>query len=208
MRRHQVNEYGFWTIGLHWLIALLIFGLLGLGFIMRRTAIDPALQFSLYQWHKSVGLVVLGLAVLNGLHWLAARHPAPVPTLGPIERRASLATHLGLALLCLVVPVAGWAVASTTPLNIPTFFFELVVIPPLPLGRSEAGENFWSLVHASTAYLLLALAALHVAAALYHHFVRHDEVLLRMLGRKGPQGGNVRLASPAPQPAPREGRKQ
>ncbi|MFD1327560.1 cytochrome b [Mycoplana ramosa] len=201
MRRHQVNGYGFWAIGLHWLIALLILGLIGLGFVMRRTAIDPALQFSLYQWHKSIGLVVLGLAVLRGLIWFVARHPEPVASLGPIERRASLATHVVLALLCLVVPVAGWAVASTTPLNIPTFFFNLVVIPPLPLGRSEAGEDFWSLIHAGTAYLLLALAALHAAAALYHHFIRHDEVLSRMLGREG-------SISPAAQPRPTRGRKQ
>lgn len=201
MRRHQVNGYGFWAIGLHWLIALLILGLIGLGFVMRRTAIDPALQFSLYQWHKSIGLVVLGLAVLRGLIWFVARHPEPVASLGPIERRASLATHVVLALLCLVVPVAGWAVASTTPLNIPTFFFNLVVIPPLPLGRSEAGEDFWSLIHAGTAYLLLALAALHAAAALYHHFIRHDEVLARMLGREG-------SISPAAQPRPTRGRKQ
>lgn len=201
MRRHPVHEYGNLAIVLHWLIALMIFGLLGLGFVMRRTAIDPALQFWLYQWHKSIGLVVLGLAALNGLHWLVARHPEPVPSLAPIERQASLVTHVTLALLCLVVPVAGWAVASTTPLNIPTFFFDLVVIPPLPFGRSEAGEEFWSLVHAGAAYLLLALAALHAAAALYHHFIRRDEVLLRMLGREGSD-------FPAAQPGPREGRKQ
>ncbi|HVK91681.1 MAG TPA: cytochrome b/b6 domain-containing protein [Mycoplana sp.] len=205
MRHKQVNEYGIWAIGLHWLIALLILGLIGLGFVMRRTAIDPALQFSLYQWHKSIGLVVLGLAVLRGLIWFVARHPAPVPSLGPIERRASLATHLALALLCLVVPVAGWAIASTTPLNIPTFFFDLVVIPPLPLGRSEAGEDFWSLVHAGTAYLLLALAALHAAAALYHHFVRDDEVLLRMLGRRRAEKGPAPAACA---PGGREGAEQ
>lgn len=208
MRRDRVYGYGVWAIGLHWLIALLILGLIGLGFVMRRTAVDPALQFSLYQWHKSVGLVVLALAVLRGLIWLVGRHPEAVASLGPVERRAALATHLTLALLCLVVPLAGWAVASATPLNIPTFFFDLVVIPPLPLGRSEAGEDFWSLVHAGAAYLLLVLAALHAAAALYHHFVRRDEVLSRMLKRTGPHGPHPAPASPAPNPLQREGSKQ
>lgn len=183
MRTRRKDGYGALSIGLHWLIAVLVIGLIGLGFLMRRTTIDPVLQFSLYQWHKSLGLTVLALAGLRALLWLGSRHPAPLPSLGPIERRVSRTTHLLLALMCLVVPMAGWAVASTTTLNIPTFLFDVVVIPPLPMGRSEAAEAFWSVVHAYAAYLLLGLAALHAAAALHHHFVRRDAVLLRMLGR-------------------------
>ncbi|MBD9371468.1 cytochrome b [Rhizobium sp. ARZ01] len=179
----QGSGYGALAIALHWLIALMILGLVGLGFVMRRMAIDPALQFSLYQWHKSIGIAALGLACLRAALWLFTRHPPPVPSLSPIERKASHATHVALALLSLAVPVAGWAVASTSTLNIPTFFFNLVVIPSLPLARSGAAEDFWTLVHASAAYVLLGLAVFHAAAALYHHFVRRDEVLLRMLGR-------------------------
>lgn len=179
----QGSGYGTLAICLHWLIALTILGLVGLGFVMRRLAIDPTLQFSLYQWHKSLGIAALGLAGLRAALWLFTRHPAPVPSLSPLERKASHATHIALALLSLAVPLAGWAVASTSTLNIPTFFFNLVVIPSLPLSRSGAAEDFWTWVHAAAAYALLGLAVLHTTAALYHHFIRRDEVLLRMLGR-------------------------
>lgn len=193
MRNQQDDGYGFVAICLHWLIAGLVLGLVAVGFSMRSDSIDPALQFSLYQWHKSFGLLALALAGLRLLLWLVAGRAAPDPDLGIIERRVSTATHLLLGVLCLLVPLAGWAVASTTTLNIPTFLFNLVVIPPLPMARSADAEGFWSWVHAITAYALLGLAALHAAAALFHHLVRRDGVLMRMLGR--------RAVEPAPPPA-------
>ncbi|SOC35460.1 cytochrome b561 [Rhizobium subbaraonis] len=199
MRKQRDDGYGIVAICLHWLIAALVLGLVALGFAMRRAGIDPALQFSLYQWHKSFGLLALSLAGLRLLLWLAAGRVAPDPDLGIIERRASTATHLLLGLLCLLVPLAGWAVASTTTLNIPTFLFNIVVIPPLPMARSVDAEGFWSWVHATTAYTLLGLAALHSAAALFHHLVRREGVLMRMLRR--------RAVEPAPPPA-NEGRER
>lgn len=186
------TPYGTVAICLHWLIAALVLALIGTGFAMRRTEIDPALQFSLYQWHKSLGLTVLVLAALREIHWLVARHPEPVADLGPIERQASRTTHVVLAILCLLVPLSGWAVASTSTLAIPTLLFDVVLVPALPFERSAAGEAFWSLVHAWSAYLLLALAALHAAAALHHHFIRRNAVLLRMLGRPAAGGSSGR----------------
>ena len=182
MLRSRKDRFGAVAIILHWTIAMLILGLIGLGFVMRRLPVDPALQFSLYQWHKSIGLTALALAVIRLLWWAVDRHPAPVASLGPLERKASRTMHIALAALAVAVPLAGWAVASTSTLNIPTFYFDLVVIPHLPLDKTAEAEAFWSTAHAAGAYLLLALAALHAGAAFYHHFRRRDEVLTRMLG--------------------------
>ncbi|QRM54680.1 cytochrome b [Sinorhizobium sp. BG8] len=191
MARDRDTGFGWVAIGLHWLIAVLILGLIALGFVMRRMKIDPLLQFSLYQWHKSIGLVVLGLALLRVLWWILRGHPAAVAGLGPLERRASVATHVGLAILTLAVPLAGWAVASTSTLNIPTFFFNLFVFPHLPLAQTESAETFWTEVHALAAYVMLGLVGLHAAAAFHHHLFRKDEVLTRMLGiRRRPDAAN------------------
>ncbi|WP_322885407.1 cytochrome b [Sinorhizobium medicae] len=181
MLRNSKDRFGTVTIVLHWTIAVLILGLLLTGLVMRRTEIDPALQFSLYQWHKSFGFIALGLAALQALRWLVERSPAPPPTLGPMEQMASRAAHLSLIALALLVPLAGWAVASASTLAIPSFFFNLIVIPHLPLPRSETSEAFFALAHATLAYATLALVAVHAAAAIYHHFLRRDEVLVRML---------------------------
>ncbi|PLU28854.1 cytochrome b [Sinorhizobium medicae] len=144
MLRNSKDRFGTVTIVLHWTIAVLILGLLLTGLVMRRTEIDPALQFSLYQWHKSFGFIALGLAALQALRWLVERSPAPPPTLGPMEQMASRAAHLSLIALALLVPLAGWAVASASTLAIPSFFFNLIVIPHLPLPRSETSEAFFA----------------------------------------------------------------
>ncbi|AUX76085.1 cytochrome b [Sinorhizobium fredii] len=181
MLRNRENGFGTVTIVLHWTIALLILGLMFVGFAMRRIELDPALQFSLYQWHKSLGFTALGLALLRALWWLAERTPQPVPGLHPFEYAAARQTHRILILLGVIVPLAGWAVASASTLNMPSFYFNIIVIPHLPLPHSESAEAFWARTHALLAYVMLVLVAIHAVAALYHQFVRGDDVLIRML---------------------------
>jgi cytochrome b561 len=182
MLRDRQDTFGWGTIVLHWMIALLIVGLIVLGYVMTRPDIDPELQFSLYQWHKSFGMTALALAFIRLVWWLANIHPDPVASLSALERRASSVTHAFLLALTIAVPLAGWAIASTSTLNIPTLFFNRVLIPHLPMEKSEAAEIFWSDAHAWLAYGLAGLVVLHAGAALLHHFWQGDEVLRRMLG--------------------------
>ena len=156
-------------------------GIIGVG----EATIPDMLQFNLFQWHKSFGFTVLALSAIRILWWLAGRHPAPVAGLSTLEKQASSLVHILLACLTLAVPVTGWALASTSTLNIPSFFFDLVVIPHLPLEKSVAAETTWTTAHAVFAYSLGALALLHAGAAFHHHFIRRDAVLVRMLrGRR------------------------
>lgn len=182
MLRNRQDAFGWGTIVLHWMIALLIVGLIVLGYVMTRPDIDPELQFSLYQWHKSFGMTALALAFTRLVWWLANIHPDPVASLSSLERRASSVTHAFLLALTIAVPLAGWAIASTSTLNIPTLFFNRWLIPHLPMEKSEAAETFWSNAHAWLAYGLAGLVLLHTGAALLHHFWHRDDVLRRMLG--------------------------
>ncbi|CCE95658.1 Cytochrome b561 homolog 1 [Sinorhizobium fredii HH103] len=181
MLRNSDHGFGTVTIVLHWTIALLILGLLLIGFVMRRTEIDPALQFSLYQWHKSFGFTALGAGLVRAIWWLVERSPRPVPGLRPLEHVAARETHRILITLGFLTPLAGWAVASASTLNIPSFYFNIIVIPHLPLPQSDSSEAFWAFTHALLAYAMLALVVVHAAAALYHQFIRGDAVLMRML---------------------------
>ncbi|WP_457582991.1 cytochrome b [Ensifer canadensis] len=184
MLQNSKSGFGWVTIILHWLIAVSILGLLALGFVMRRLSLDPALQFSLYQWHKSFGFTLLALAALRAVWHVVARQPRAPSGLSALERRAARTTHAILIGLTIAVPLAGWAVASTSTLNIPSFYFDWFVIPHLPMAKSEAAESFWTSAHSILAYATLGLVALHAMAALYHHLVRGDEVLLRMLSTR------------------------
>ncbi|GGE09025.1 cytochrome b561 [Aureimonas endophytica] len=182
--RNDRAGYGGVAILLHWAIALVFLGEWPLGMLTQRSAEDPALQFELYQWHKSVGFLILALALPRLVWSLASRRPAPAGGLGPAEILASRAVHQALLALSVAVPLAGWAIASSSPLRIPSYVFDLVVVPPLPLGVSDAAEAFWSELHAILAYAAGALVLLHASAALAHQFVRRDAVLRRMLPRR------------------------
>lgn len=182
--RHSADRYDLLTIILHWLIAALILGLIVLGFVMIRPSIDPSLQFSLFQWHKSFGMLALLLAAIRLVHSLIFVRVRPVAGMFPLEHLGAKMMHHVLLLLAVAVPVAGWMIASVSPLDIPTFAFNLVVIPHLPVPKSDAAEAWWTTVHAVLAYSTLALVCLHSGAALYHHYRRHDDVLTRMLGNR------------------------
>ncbi|MBP1842368.1 cytochrome b561 [Rhizobium petrolearium] len=191
--RHPADYYNPLTIILHWLIALIILGLIVLGFVMTRPSIDPSLQFSLFQWHKSFGILALLLAAIRFIHSLALVRVRPAAGMSPLEHRAAKMMHHALLVLAVGVPLAGWMVASVSPLEIPTFAFNLVVVPHLPVPKSDAAEAWWTMAHAVLAYSMLALVFLHSGAALYHHYRRHDDVLTRIFGgRRHPVKTSIR----------------
>lgn len=181
MWRNTRDTYGLVAKTLHWLVALLFVCQLPLGYLTQASASDPALQFELYQWHKSLGFLTLGLAVPRLCWWIVSLHPAALPTMTRPERLAARLVHRLLLLLTLLVPLAGWGVVSSSPLNIPSYAFDLVVVPNLPLAVSDAAEALWSRMHAVLAYAAALLVLGHAAAALYHHAVRRDDTLRRML---------------------------
>jgi cytochrome b561 len=181
MWRNGPASYGIVSIALHWAIAFLFLAEIPLGYAMTHIGNAPVLQFQLYQWHKSIGFLVLALAIPR-LLWIVFS-PAPHPPAGltPAERAGAKAAKIALYAFTIAVPLAGWAIASVTPLQIPSFVFNLVVVPNLPLPISRTLEDIFSDMHAVMAYAAGALALLHAAAALRHHLVLRDATLVRML---------------------------
>ncbi len=178
--RNTEARYGWIAILLHWLIAVLFIGQLALGLAMVRVAGQRS-AFELIQLHKSVGFLLLGLVALR-LGWrLANVTPQLPPGTGLLERRAAPAAHLALYALQLLLPLTGWALVSASVLEIPSMPFDLFVMPNLPVAVSDAGEAWWQAAHAYLAYAAVGLVAVHVLAALRHHFRLGDTVLTRMI---------------------------
>ena len=186
--RNTINGFGAVAIAFHWIMALLIAGLFGLGKVM--TGLDPMAPdtFALYQWHKSFGFVVLVLVIAR-LVWRAL-NPAPALPEGMpwYERLASRLGHAGLYGAMLLLPLSGWLMVSASPWGIPTVLFDAVPVPHLPvpavLGDKSAAEATLKSVHEIVGNLLLVLVLLHVAAALKHHFINRDMVLQRMISTR------------------------
>lgn len=179
------RRYTLVAIVLHWLIALGILALLGLGLAMTRGPLAPMDRFAFYQWHKSIGLTVLVLMAVRVV-WRLFHRPPPLPdTMPKAERRAAGAAHLALYGLLLAMPLVGWAMVSASPYNIPTVLYGVIPWPHLPvlpeLPNKAAIEGALKLVHSTGAWLLMALLLLHIGAALRHHLALRDDTLWRML---------------------------
>ncbi len=181
MRSDRVEGYGRVAILLHWAIVLLFATQIPLGYVMSRAGDNPVLQFQLFQWHKSIGFLTLAVALFRALWSLAHRRAGSVADNGTLERLAARCVHGMLLALTLVIPLTGWAVASASPLRIPSFVFDLFVMPGLPITVSDAAEAFWSWLHRLVAYGSMFLIVAHAAAALLHHYYRKDDTLHRML---------------------------
>ncbi len=180
MWHNTETKYGFVAQLLHWLIACLFILQIGLGFLTQTTGSDPVLQFTLYQWHKSLGFAIFGLALIRVFWFATSIHPLPYKDTHRLEVLLAGGAHRMLLALTVLIPLSGWAVVSTSPLDIPSYVFDLFVMPNLPLTVSDADEAFWSWLHAALVYGAIAIVTLHVIAALHHHLIRHDETLKRM----------------------------
>ena len=180
MLRNTKTSWGLVSILFHWIMAVLFLGQFSLGWYMQGMR-DLMAQYNLYQWHKSFGFTVLGLVALRALWALASTRPALPEAMPATERRLSKVSHLVLYVALFALPLTGWAVVSTSPLPIATWFFGLFVIPSLPLGISLHAEQIWSSLHGFLAYATIFLAGVHILAALRHHFHNRDDVLLKML---------------------------
>lgn len=183
--RNSGEGYGWVAILLHWSIALVFLCQLALGLAMSRIA-DQRSAFELIQLHKSLGFLILGLAVLRLAWRFSSVRPASPAGMSSLEKGAAHAVHALLYALQFALPLTGWALVSASVLAIPTMPFGLLVIPNLPVGSTEAAEMLWSTVHAWLAYAAIGVVALHAAAALHHHVVRRDAVLARMLAPPRP----------------------
>jgi cytochrome b561 len=176
------HRYTGTAIALHWIIALLILVALPLGLTMTELQLSPQ-KLKLYAWHKWLGVTVFALAVLR-LLWRATHPAPPLPAAVPAWQRAAAHTlHWVLYALMLAIPLTGWLMSSAKGFQ--TVYLGVLPIPDL-LAKDEALGETLAAVHAWLAYALAALLAVHVAAALKHHYIDRDDVLRRMLPRLKP----------------------
>ena len=153
---------------LHWGSAGLVVAGFVLGWVMVAVPFRPLLlKFTLYQVHKSIGLLVLGFAVVRvGL--LVRGRPGWAVGLSAREVGLARLGHAALLALLIVVPVLGYLVASTAALPVPTVFLGVLKVPHV-LARDPALFAVLRQVHRAAACLLVLLAAGHGVMAVVHH---------------------------------------
>jgi cytochrome b561 len=176
--RNTAEAYGSLARFLHWAIVLLILPQYFLAEGAEEFAKGSPEAAQLMGLHKSLGLLVLILAIVR-IAWKILNRPHPAPVSGVAwQRKAAAAGHGVLYLLILLQPLTGWMMVSSG--DNPVSLFGWVTFPAIVApdrGLHEALEE----VHEVVFWLMLVVATGHVAAALFHHWILKDETLRRML---------------------------
>ena len=171
------TKYDAVAMSLHWLIALLLIFMLFFGEDLMDEKEVGRFGPSL---HVSIGSAILVLNVLRLVWRLFNPPPAYPASMAPWERVASTATHLLFYVLLIGIPLMGW-------LATPKFLSEegsmagLTLFGAFPLPGVPSLDLPMKGIHELGSNVGIALLALHVLAALKHHFINRDGVLRRML---------------------------
>jgi cytochrome b561 len=162
---------------LHWVTASLVLLMLPLGLVIANNWGGP-LQDQLYDLHRSIGALVIPI-VLARVVYRWTHPPAPLPDDIPaLQQLAAKATHWALYALLIVQPFMGWI--GTSAYRAQIVVFGLFELPPIwPEDRAFSDRVLF--VHGLIGLTIAVLLAAHIGAALHHHFVRRDRILMRMI---------------------------
>ena len=173
--RNTEQQWGLPSKLLHWLTALLILIQIPLGIYADDLANSP-LKLERFGWHKSFGILILVLAIMR-LLWRMAGSIPTLPDASLAQRRLANLVHSLLYGLMLLLPLSGWLMSSAA--NRPINWFWLIELPALT-GPNKALKEIAEEIHEVSVVLLLVVLAVHIGAALWHHFKLRDSVLKRM----------------------------
>jgi len=181
------KSYNKVAVWLHWSIGGLIGFLLVVGFLMGNISKDDtALRFMVYNWHKTIGMLILVLSIVRLLWKLTHKAPAPLPGLKAWEMLMAKSLHALFYVFMIGMPLVGWAIISTSSSRSFLFGSPALPMPELPFWQDLAEEarkhthHLFEDIHKYMAFAAIALILLHVFAALKHHKAGRD-ILVRMM---------------------------
>jgi len=180
MLKDTTTSFGWISIAIHWLMALSIFGLFGLGLYMVELTYYDAWYKGSLDLHKDIGMLLL-LALLIRIGWrFANTDPAELP--GPKwEQLAGKLMHFGLYAVMLTLMLSGFLISTADGRAIAVF--EWVNVPALPWNIDNQ-EDIAGEIHEVLAWILMAMTAIHALAAVKHQLINKDNGLKRMWIRK------------------------
>lgn len=173
--KDTADGYGLVSRLFHWLMALAIFGLFGLGWWMVGLDYYSPYYHSAPDLHRSAGILLL-IALLARIGWRITNVKPDDEELTPLERKASRLVHIGFYPLLLGLMLSGYFIS--TPDGRAIDVFGLFSVPSIVQQKGLADTA--GLVHRTLAYAVMVVAAVHTIAALKHHFVEKSSILQRM----------------------------
>jgi cytochrome b561 len=178
--RNSSSRYGLVSMLLHWVVAVVVFGLFALGLWMVGLDYYDVWRKAAPDLHKSIGLTLFAVMLIR-IVWRLISPPPPAPSShGKWTRLGAKFGHLFLYVVLFATMFAGYLISTADGVGISVFgLFEVPsIIDSIPDQADNAG-----VVHLYLAWILVIFAGLHAIAALKHHFIDRDATLKRMLGR-------------------------
>ncbi len=179
----ETDRYALVQRLLHWLIAILVLGVLGVGMTLGFLGYDGVKESfgdevtnALYTYHKTFGVMILALMILRLALRLGLGAPPYRPPLAGFERVASRAVHDLFYVALLAMPVIGWL--ATAAGGYPVQFFGWTL--PGFIGKDKELSETLFTIHGVIGWVILGLVVLHVAGAMRHWLIKRDGVMARM----------------------------
>lgn len=171
------QRYSLTAIGLHWVIALLIFIGFGIGWVMTDIPGLTPTKLRYYNWHKWIGVTVFALACVRVI-WRLTHRPPPMPPMPRWQHVGATLGHALLYVLMIVIPLSGYLYSYAA--GVPVVYFGLIKLPAI-IGPSPEYKDLFKSIHIALNYTLAVLVFIHIIAALEHQLIRRDSLLARML---------------------------
>ncbi len=158
---------------IHWLMMIAITTILVLGFVM--VEFKDCKPWTLYEWHKSLGVLVFVLVWLRLIvRWFSVVPSLP-KTISVVNRFAAHLVAYLLYVCMILMPISGYAVSNMNGYGVKFFGYPLPTIFTKNLELAQLAEQ----IHTYTAYFLLILLALHILGVILHH-IQGEEILSRI----------------------------
>ncbi|WP_404343123.1 cytochrome b [Pseudoalteromonas mariniglutinosa] len=178
MLKNTKTSYGLIAILLHWLMAMIVFGLFGLGIYMVELTYYDSWYTGSLALHKSVGITLVAILLFRYAWRMLGTQPDPVVGSSKIMNVVAHSAHRLIYLILLVIVVSGYLISTADGRAIDVF--SLFSVPAIDFSVANQ-EDIAGEIHFYAAYSLIGLVVLHALGALKHHFINKDKTLIRMI---------------------------
>jgi cytochrome b561 len=172
----QVIKYNYILRIIHWLMAVMLLGMVAAGYFM--VGLDAKVapyKWQIYNIHKTLGVLLLALAVIRMVVRNTTQNPPPAARIAPLYQLLSRATHIVLYIFMIILPLTGVLMSLYGGRDIG---FSGLKFTWFPIDKPVA-KMFWQ-IHVLAPYIFLGVVFLHVAGALKHRYIDKTDVLYRM----------------------------
>ncbi len=184
--RNSSRRYGIISISLHWIFAIAVYAMFGLGLWMVTLSYYDGWYHQAPELHKSIGVLLMMGLVIRVIWRHISPPPAAPKTHSKFTRISAVAAHITLYALLFALLISGYLISTAEGKPISVFgIFDV----PATLADAGSQADIAGVIHLWLAWSVVILSVLHGLAALKHHFIDKDDTLKRMLGRSSVDSG-------------------